>query len=223
MMKRNELIEKLGYLGFPLFTTEKNVNASEVLAEVIRSNDPRLIESFPVVFANCNEKGLCNYDDLKNQLSSNAEKAKLSMMIAVSLAMYKYYNLKFFWAKEYQKILSSTVAENGNYYLKYLKNDRNIVLNSHKLSAQRLKNTFRNYYTGSQPKVKDVISQKDEFDLEFALSQVFSPKQKELFLKKINGKKLTKTEKEYYSRTVKKKVIALSNDTLNNMAKKLLD
>lgn len=222
-MKKNELIDKLGELGFPLLTTGKNFNASEVLVELIKSNDPRLLESFPVVFANCNERKLCNYHDLKNQVSSNAEKAKLSAMIAVSLAMYNYYDLKFFWIKDYQNKLNNNMVENEKNYLKYLKNDRNIVLNNHKLSPQRLKNTFQNYYTGSQSNVKNIISQKDEFDLEFALSQVFSPKQKELFMKKINGIKLTKTEKEYYSRTVKKKVIALSNDTLNKLAKKLLD
>ena len=62
-----------------------------------------------------------------------------------------------------------------------------------------------------------------EFSLEYALSQVFSPKQKELFGKKLEGLPLTKTEKEYYSRTVKKKVVALANDELHSLAKKLLE
>ena len=44
----------------------------------------------------------------------------------------------------------------------------------------------------------------DEFELEFALSQIFSKKQKELFLKKLKSGKLTKTEREYYSRSVRK-------------------
>ena len=62
----------------------------------------------------------------------------------------------------------------------------------------------------------------EEFSLEYALSQVFSPKQKELFKKKLEGLALTKTEREYFSRTVKKKVVALANAELHSLSKKLL-
>jgi len=61
-----------------------------------------------------------------------------------------------------------------------------------------------------------------ECSLEYALSRLFSPKQKELFKKKLEGLPLTKSEKEYYSRTVKKKVVALANDELHSLSKKLL-
>ncbi|MDD2736833.1 MAG: hypothetical protein PHF56_23100 [Desulfuromonadaceae bacterium] len=37
-----------------------------------------------------------------------------------------------------------------------------------------------------------------EYSLAFALSQMFSPKQKELFKKRLQGLPLTKTEQEYY-------------------------
>ena len=59
--------------------------------------------------------------------------------------------------------------------------------------------------------------------MEYALSQLFSPKQKELFKKKLEGTPLTKTEQEYYSRTVKKKVIALANPELHHLSRKLLE
>ncbi len=62
-----------------------------------------------------------------------------------------------------------------------------------------------------------------ELSLEYALSQVFSPKQKELFKKKLEGLPLTKTEQEYYSRTVKKKVVALANSELHSLSRKLLE
>ncbi|HXE98595.1 MAG TPA: hypothetical protein VN642_19490 [Dongiaceae bacterium] len=47
--------------------------------------------------------------------------------------------------------------------------------------------------------------------LAFAMSQMFSPKQKELFKKRLEGLPLSKTEQEYYSRSVKKKVVALAS------------
>ena len=62
----------------------------------------------------------------------------------------------------------------------------------------------------------------DELSVEYALSQVFSPKQKELFFQKLKGEKFTKTEREYYSRAVKKKVLALANDELHGLARKVL-
>ena len=50
------------------------------------------------------------------------------------------------------------------------------------------------------------------------LFKLFSPKQKELVLKKYNGEPLTKTEQEYYSRVVKKKIGALANSELRRIA-----
>jgi hypothetical protein len=53
------------------------------------------------------------------------------------------------------------------------------------------------------------------------LSTLFSSKQKELVLKKFNGEPLNKTEKEYFSRTVKKKLKALNNSEVRKVAKAL--
>ena len=47
--------------------------------------------------------------------------------------------------------------------------------------------------------------------------------QKELFKKRLEGLPLTKTEQEYYSRSVKKKVVALANAELHGLARKLLE
>jgi hypothetical protein len=90
------------------------------------------------------------------------------------------------------------------------------------LSWDNVKNTFNNYYRNYEDSnIRNYLANKDESDFEFALSQVFSIKQKDLLKKKIRGEKLTKTEREYYSRVVKKKLIALSNSDLHNIALKL--
>jgi len=44
-----------------------------------------------------------------------------------------------------------------------------------------------------------------------------------LFQKKLAGTPLSKTEGEYYSRTVKKKLAALANAELHSLARKLLE
>jgi hypothetical protein len=91
------------------------------------------------------------------------------------------------------------------------------------MSAQRLKITSRNYFRQGQSRLNELLLVKEELGVEYALSQVFSPKQKELFLKKLKGEKLTKTEKEYFSRSVRKKVLALANPELYRLARKLLE
>ena len=62
----------------------------------------------------------------------------------------------------------------------------------------------------------------DELSLEYALSQIFTPKQKEIFLKRLQGKKLTKTEREYFYRIVKKKAMALANADLQRLAQQVI-
>ena len=78
-----------------------------------------------------------------------------------------------------------------------------------------------NYFTLEANETKTMLDRSDELSLEFSLSQVFSPKQKELFKKKLKGASLTKTEKEYFSRSVKKTVMALSNPELHRLAQKV--
>ena len=74
------------------------------------------------------------------------------------------------------------------------------------MSVQRLKTTFSNYFWKNQSGLNELLLVKEELGVEYALSQVFSPKQKELFLKKLKSEKLTKTEKEYFSRSVKRRL-----------------
>jgi len=91
-----------------------------------------------------------------------------------------------------------------------------------KLSSVRVVNTFKNYFKHAELTIRDYVKMRDEFDLEYALSQVFSKNQKELFMKKLKGEKLTKTERKCFSRSVKKKVLALANSDLHRLATRLI-
>ena len=53
------------------------------------------------------------------------------------------------------------------------------------------------------------------------MNTLFSPKQKELVLKRVGGERFTKTEKEYYSRVVRKKLEAMADIELRKIALKL--
>ena len=71
---------------------------------------------------------------------------------------------------------------------------------------------------------KDEALEKKKHDLEFELllSEVFTPRQKTLLRKKLEAKPLTKTEREYYSRVLKKRLKALANEELHALARRLL-
>jgi hypothetical protein len=58
-------------------------------------------------------------------------------------------------------------------------------------------------------------------DLDDALQTLFTPTQIDIIKKKYAGMQLTKTEKEYYSRNIKRKVAALTNPGVRRMAQML--
>lgn len=221
-MKNNSLLKRVSALGFPLFGAEGDQNVNLTLADMVKSRDLRLWEGFPVVLANAAEKGYFNYEKVKWHLKKPFDKLYLVSLMVMSLAVYKLFNLRFPWADEYYKSLPNNKKKEFSSFLAKLRSDNNLNVAGREMSADRLKTVFSNYFVQSQAKLSELLSVKDELSLEYSLSQVFSPKQKELFLKKLRREKLTKTENEYFSRVVKKKVLALANPELHHLAQTLL-
>lgn len=220
-MKRTELIKKIRELGYPLFETEKLFDTNETLAEVVKSKEPRLLEGFPLLLANSLEKNLFDYRMIQIHLKSEVEKRNLRSLIIMSLALYKYLKLMFSYT---DMVHSSDYFDKKLFdkFLNHFKDKKNLPGVGRKLSSVRIVNTFKNYFKNTELDFKNYVQMRDEFDLEYAMSQVFSKKQKELFMKKLKGEKMTKTEREYFSRSVKKKVRALANSDLHKLATKLV-
>jgi len=222
-MKNDSLLKRVAAFGFSLFGVEEDQNANLTLADMVKSKDLRLWEGFPVVLANSAEKGSFDYDKVNRCLKKTFDKSYLVSLMSMSLALYRFFNLKFPWANEFYKSLSRNKRQEYGKFLEQLKSDGNLNVAGREMSSQRLKTVFNNYFYKVQAKLNELLSAKDELSLEYSLSQVFSPKQKELFLKKLKREKLTKTEKEYFSRVVKKKVLALANPELHRLSQKLLE
>jgi len=223
MAKDNNLLRRLNKLGFPLFEPEEALDANATLADVVKSKDLRLWENFPVVLANSVQLGLFDYDTLRRHLEMPSHRMHLYSLMLVSLALYEALGLKFSWADKFYQVLVARKNKEYKAVLEKLKKDGNLRMGGFMLSGQKLKANFNNYFRQEESKLNDLLSTREELGLEYALSQVFSPKQKELFLKKLKGEKLTKTEKEYFSRAVKKKALALANQELHRMARRLLE
>ena len=223
-MENKNFLKRVGALGFPLFDPEEDYNANLTLADMVKSKDLRLWEGFPVVLANSAEKGLFDYDKLNQHLKKPLDRSRLVSLLMMSFALYKFFNLRFSWADKVYKLLAVKGKKEYADFRKRFKNDKDLDIAKCEVSPQRLKDVFSNYFLNqAQAKLNELLSVKDELSLEYSLSQVFSAKQKELFLKKLRREKMTKTEKEYFSRAVKKKVLALANPELHRLAQKLLE
>lgn len=64
----------------------------------------------------------------------------------------------------------------------------------------------------------DLLLKKTREDLDKSLLTFFTNRQKQIILKTLRGKRLSKTESHYYSRVIKKKLRAISNPTLHKLA-----
>ncbi len=220
MKNKSVLKEEIKKLGYPLFDTEETIDVNSVLADVVKSKDIRMWEGFPVLLANIAEKGLLDFSLLEYNLRKSSDKTTLRLLTSISLALYKELAIKFAWSKQLYRPLSLNTKKLIKLVEMFKKGEEVKVADKH-LSTERLMKSFRNYYKQEETaKLTELIASKEEFDLEYAISQIFSPKQKELFLKKLRGGKMTKTEREYYSRSVKKKVLALANSELHRLAQK---
>ncbi|MDP8258898.1 MAG: hypothetical protein P9L90_05705 [Candidatus Aadella gelida] len=222
-MGNRKLLEEAGNLGFNLFEKEEPIDTNKILYNVITSEDIRLLEGFPIMLANAIELGGFHYDEILNKLKNTKDKVIFLNIIQLSLAIYKYFRVEFDWKNTILKYLSEKNKNKINVYLSYLKMNRTFNVSKYQISSERIKNIFLNYYKKEENKTREVVRKQKELSLEYALSQIFFPKQRILFKKKLRGEKMTKTEKEYFSRIVKKKIIALSNSELHDMARKILE
>jgi hypothetical protein len=89
-------------------------------------------------------------------------------------------------------------------------------------STERLKNNFLRYMTDAEPDDPGAGKRKQALELDLLLSELFTPRQKELLRKRAEAKEFTKTEREYYYRVVSKRLKALANEELHQMARRLL-
>jgi len=74
---------------------------------MVKSRELRLWEGFPVVLAYSAEKGLFSYDKASRYLRKPSDKANFTSLVVLSLAVYKFFNLKFTWADKFYKLLSN--------------------------------------------------------------------------------------------------------------------
>jgi hypothetical protein len=221
-MKREDLVFNLGRLGYSLVTPDVQEvgedQVVELLAELVDSKDLRLVEGFPVVLANCAQRGI-NLDFAallaKHKPRSRKRQALEKLLLASSDLLTRQGLEK---PEGLEKVSASLKAKYGD----LLAADLLSLGRKVSLSTERLRNALRRYSanleTSRSRRKKEKAKQRRSFQLSYYLSTLFSVKQKELVLKKLNGEPLNKTEQEYFSRTVRKKLEALANPEVKKVA-----
>lgn len=221
-MNKEKLITALGELGYRLFTPEKerfsSNKVSEVLDELSGVEDSRLVEAFPVVLANCAHRGIkVNIHGLLSRYGQRSRRRiDLEKLILASSDLLAQEGL------DKPKGLNGAVDSLRVKYGDLLK-EKVLALGKHRsLSIERLRAGLRRYAVdlerSESVREKDKRKQLQSFQLDLHMSTLFPPKQKELILKKLKGDPLSKTEQEYYSRIVKKKLAGLANSELRKVA-----
>jgi hypothetical protein len=222
-MENKQLLDNMSRLGYPLLDTQVGFDVYATLAEVVRSDKGRYWEGFPVLLANIAKGQSFEYAKVEASLENAEEKERLKDLFLLSLALYDLNKLNLKWVKSLATHLTSDEKKKVQSYREALGNNRPLKVNGTELEPERLKNVFKNYFTLEAAETLDLGHRHEELSLEFAFSQLFSPKQKELFQKKLKGESLSKTEREYFSRVVRKKVSALANSELHQLAQRVLE
>ena len=221
-MENRELVKRLGKLGFPLFETDEALKPNQTIAEVVKSKNTRLWEGFPIIFANANKECLFDLKVTKKLFKNKVDYAAFIELIFMSFSLYKFFNLKFSWKRDLLNDIELSDKNRSNEFLSAFKNNNEFQLSEKFLDPKRIKKLFNNYFVFVDKEVIKLDNVNDEMSLEYAFSQIFTPKQKDIFLKRLQGKKLTKTEREYFYRIVKKKAMALANADLQRLAQQVI-
>ena len=197
---------------------QKKINESQlmiILDALATSDDAAMVARFPAVLAICARRGLgLNSQALFSRYWEKSPKRQnLEKLMLVSSTLFALEGLTP--PRNLDKIAASLSPK----YADLLTSGEFQLSNGMCISVRNLQTTLKNFTASrNQSHAAPVTSG----NLDTFLDRLFSPKQKELVFKKLNGKTFSKTEREYYSRTVRKKLEAIADDEVGMLAKKLM-
>lgn len=202
---------------------QKTINENQILVildALASADDVEVVARFPAVLAICARRGLSlNSQALFSRYwETSPKRQNLEKLILVSAALFKFQKLKP--PGNLDQIAASLKPKYGD-----LLSAGEFQLSSGMMvRIQDLENSLISYLAGhmQSQKKRDRREPPRSKTLDAYLDRLFSPKQKELILKKRDGINFTKTEREYYSRIVRKKLEAIASEEVGQIAKNLM-
>ena len=202
--------------------------ATVILDALASSNDPALVVRFPVVLSICARNGvpLNSHALFSKYWESSPKKQNLEKLLLLTDELFDLEGIDA--PQNLKKIVGPLKTKYGtliSFRLLSLSSGLTISIrtaqNTLRAYTAKIKNAMpapKSAITG-YPRKSDTVKRSAELDA--SLGRLFSPKQKDLVFKKLNREPLTKTEREYYSRVVRKKLLSIANEQVNRIAIKL--
>ena len=212
-LTKSELLEALAQYGYELNKPTHRYKGEEVLLNLLKEHDTRLLEGFPIAYDNI----LNSQQHLNLNVATLTEKdrTKLLYLVLLTYTLLKLFGENKAKLDETESVLLK-LSKKWKELLKDVEDKFNhsdsVRVNRVALSTDRLKKQFRNYVVHFGAKNEN--EPKLDMELELLLSQFFTSKQKDLLKKHAKHEKLSKTEREYFSRVVNKRLKALANERL---------
>ena len=195
--------------------------ATVILDALASSDDPDLVVRFPVVLSICARNGvsLNSHALFSKYWESSPKKQNLEKLLLLTDELFDLEGIEA--PQNLKKIASPLKSKYGT-----LLSSRLLSLSSGlSVPIRTVQNTLRDYAAIIKkampaPKRKTAVPERSA-ELESSLDRLFSPKQKDLVFKKLNREAFTKTEREYYSRVVRKKLLSIADAQVNDIAMRL--
>jgi hypothetical protein len=204
-------------------SSQKKINENQIIVildALASADDAEVVARFPAVLAICARRGLAlNSQALFSRYwETSPKRQNLEKLLLVSAAIFKLQGLKP--PGNLEKIVESLKPKYGD----LLTTGEFQLSSGMSISIQAFEKTLNSYIGGHlHPRAqRGKRARVQSGSLDAYLDRLFSPKQKELVFKKRDGKAFTKTEREYYSRIVRKKLEAIASEELSYLAKKLI-
>ena len=188
-----------------------------ILDALAGAQDPALVSRFPAVLAICGRCGveLSSASLLGRYWESNPKRQNLEKLLFVSAELFRRENIPA--PPHLRQIADSLKARHAVLaaadYLQLSGGPRVAVADMRSVLMQ---------FAGEKPPDRRPpaaeMSRNGSVPLGARLELLFSEKQKELIFKKLQHQHLTKTEREYYSRVVKKKLAAIAAPEIQELA-----
>ena len=217
--------------GYSLFTPDEKSDPAQLLMELTRSDEVRLLEGFPVVLSAwlSSEEGSAlpaKLANTENGLTSAGEKKRFRLLVAATwqlLASQPELEKKRSVLRDYLNSHDpNLMTETRTAFAE----ERPLNVGRVKLSPERLQTSFGNYVLAKrlekQEKLEQQIGRAREIAFNESLSELFSQRQTEIIRKILARQTLTKTEREYFSRVIKKRLAAIANADLQTLAASML-
>jgi hypothetical protein len=193
-----------------------NEQALIILDALAGADDPALVARFPAVPAICARKGieLSSQELFARYWELSPKRQNLEKLLLISAWLFKRENI------EAPRYLDKITESFKRKYKDLFTGEICQLNNGIKISTRDMHNTLKavtsNYKFIKTTKAQTL--QPESAQLHVYLDRLFSPKQKELVFKKLRQESFTKTEREYYSRVVRKKLEAIANEEIRDIA-----